>query len=61
MPDSVLDVDVAGDYAYVAAWEAGLRVVDVSVPSAPVERGFYDTPGLCAACGRSREVRLRSH
>jgi hypothetical protein len=23
----------------------GLRVVDVSTPSAPVEAGFYDTPG----------------
>jgi len=32
-------------YAYVAGWESGLRVIDVSTPSAPVEVGFLDTPG----------------
>jgi hypothetical protein len=36
-------------YAYVAAGVAGLRVVDVSDPVAPVETGLYDTPGGAVA------------
>jgi hypothetical protein len=40
-----LDVVAAGNYAYIAAGEAGLRVVDISDPNAPTEVGFYDTPG----------------
>ncbi len=41
------DVAVSGGYAYVAdGSSAGLRVIDVSVPSAPVEVGFVDTPGI---------------
>jgi hypothetical protein len=39
------DVTVAGIYAYVADVTEGLRVIDVSTPSAPVEVGFADTPG----------------
>ena len=31
-------------YAYVADDRSGLRVIDVSTPSAPVEVGFVDTP-----------------
>ncbi len=34
-----------GNYAFVAAMEAGLRIVNVSNPQNPVEVGFYDTPG----------------
>jgi hypothetical protein len=34
---------VAGGYAYVAAGWAGLRVIDVRTPSAPVEVGFAET------------------
>ncbi len=37
------DVDVAGAYAYVANDDAGLRVIDVSNPSAPVEVGSCPT------------------
>ena len=36
---------MAGTYAYVADYGSGLRVIDVSNPAAPVEIGFYDTPG----------------
>ncbi len=36
---------VTGNYAYVADGAAGLRVIDVSLPSAPAEVGFYDNPG----------------
>jgi hypothetical protein len=39
----VNDVDVEGGYAYVANDDAGLRVIDVSNPSAPFEVGSYTT------------------
>jgi len=45
LPDTVRRVAVAGSYAYVADYDGGLRVVDVSTPSNPMEVGFYDTPG----------------
>ena len=48
-------VAVDGSYAFVAAGECGLRVVDVSVATAPVEIGFLDTPyhasGVVARAG----------
>jgi hypothetical protein len=43
------DVAVAGNYAYVANGGQGLRVIDVSNPSSPVEVGFYDTTGTAWA------------
>ena len=43
--DSTYGVAVVGEYAYVADWDNGLRVIDVSDPSHPAEIGFYDTPG----------------
>jgi hypothetical protein len=45
MPDIVFDIVVAGDFAYVADIDGGLRVVSLADPSGPVEVGFYDTPG----------------
>jgi hypothetical protein len=39
------DVAAFGSYAYVANGRHGLRVIDVSTPSSPIEVGFYDTPG----------------
>jgi hypothetical protein len=42
---TVHDIYVAGNYAYVAADSAGLRVVDVSRSTAPVEVGYYDIQG----------------
>ena len=41
---SAYGVAVSGNYAYVADYGAGLRVVDVSNPANPVEVGYYDTP-----------------
>ena len=38
-----------GDYAYIADWEGGLRIIDISNPAAPTEIGFYATPGLAQA------------
>ena len=37
---------VSGGYAYVAADNAGLRVIDVSTPAVPVEVGSVSTPGF---------------
>ena len=39
LPRVLESVDVQGDYAYVAAGSAGLRVIDVADPLAPVEVG----------------------
>jgi hypothetical protein len=38
------DVEISGDYAYVAAWVRGMRIVDISDPNAPYEVSYYD-PG----------------
>jgi hypothetical protein len=38
------DVVVVGNIAYVADGESGLRIIDVSDPTAPVELGAFDTP-----------------
>jgi hypothetical protein len=46
LPGGVFGVAVAGDYAYLANGSGGLRVIDVSDPSAPVEVGFLETTGV---------------
>ncbi len=46
MPDEAWGVDVAGQRAFVATLSGGVRIVDVSDPSAPRETGFVITPGL---------------
>jgi hypothetical protein len=38
-------VVVRDGHAYVAAGDGGLRVVDISDPTSPIEIGYYDTPG----------------
>jgi hypothetical protein len=45
LPEIVQDVAVVGNYAYIAAYGAGLRIINVTNPAAPTEVGFYDTPG----------------
>lgn len=45
LPSAANDIDVDGDYAYVAAGATGLVVVDVSTPSSPEVVGTCDTPG----------------
>jgi hypothetical protein len=45
IPGYANNVDVNGNYAYVAAGATGLQVVDVSNPQAPVIVGAKDTPG----------------
>ena len=48
------DVYVSGNYAYVAAWTSGLRVIDISTPSIPVIIGSVDTPEIGRASCRER-------
>ncbi len=45
-PGSAKDICVSGDYAYVADWGEGLRVIDVSDKDNLVEVGFIDTTGF---------------
>jgi hypothetical protein len=44
-PSYAEDVAVVGDRAYVADSRSGLRVIDISDPTLPVELGALDTPG----------------
>jgi hypothetical protein len=44
MPDMAYGVTICGDYAYVGAYSAGLRIIDISDPTNPTLAGFYDTP-----------------
>ena len=43
--DDVASMAVENGHAYVAEYQYGIRVVDISDPANPVEVGFYDTPG----------------
>jgi hypothetical protein len=45
IPGYANNVDVAGNYAYIAAGSTGLQVVDVSNKSSPVIVSSADTPG----------------
>lgn len=45
LPGPILGVDVEGNYAYVADFKDGLRIIDMSNPAAAHEVGFLDTPG----------------
>ncbi len=44
-PGVVIEVTIAGTYAYLAAQNGGLHIIDISNPATPIEAGFYDTPG----------------
>jgi len=44
-PSYPAGVAAAGEYVYVAAGQSGLRVVDVSTPTAPWQAGIVNTPG----------------
>ncbi len=44
--DIIHNVHGRGNYAYISHYTGGMRVVDVRIPTAPVEAGGYDTyPG----------------
>ncbi|MCA2911632.1 MAG: DUF4347 domain-containing protein [Microcystis sp. M034S1] len=40
------DVQIVGNYAYVADWGSGLQIIDISNPTTPTLKGNYDTSGL---------------
>ena len=42
----IYGLDVSGNYAYVAAGAAGLKIVNIAAPATPVLTGTYDTPGF---------------
>jgi len=44
-PGYAYGVAISGKHAYVADYDKGLRVIDISDPAHPYEVGFYDTPG----------------
>lgn len=46
--DTVYDVFVSGDYAYVAGISSELQVLDVSDPVNPTPVGSYPTPGTAS-------------
>ena len=46
--DAYYDVAVSGDYAYVADYDTGLRIINISNPASPSEAGFFDTGGLAS-------------
>ncbi|MBD3163476.1 MAG: hypothetical protein GF328_15340 [Candidatus Latescibacteria bacterium] len=46
MPELVHEVEVVGPYAYVAAGDSGLRIIDVSDPEDPFEAAVYSAPDL---------------
>ena len=48
---SVGGVAVRGRYAYVAGWERGPRIVDLSDPAGPTVAGDCDTPGYAEDVG----------
>ncbi|MGB3220186.1 MAG: hypothetical protein WBD79_22550, partial [Anaerolineae bacterium] len=45
LPGVVRDVSVVAGRAYVAAWDSGLQIIDISNPANPTLRGAYNTPG----------------
>ena len=38
------DVEVVGNYAYLADGDSGLQIIDISNPTNPTLKGNYDTP-----------------
>lgn len=45
MPGQVQKIKALGSMVYVACADKGLRIIDISAPSLPVEVGSYDTDG----------------
>jgi hypothetical protein len=46
----VSDIHISGNYAYIANWSNGLRVIDLTDPQKPQEVGFYNNfDGQCWA------------
>jgi len=41
-PGFAFDLQIVGNYAYVADYDGGLRIIDISNPTSPNEVGYYD-------------------
>jgi len=39
------DLALSGSFMFIAAWDEGLRVFEISDPAAPVDIAAYDIPG----------------
>lgn len=44
LPYNIYQISLQGNYAYIAAGEAGVHVIDISSPQHPVEIGSYTSP-----------------
>lgn len=44
--DSVQDIQVIGDLAFIATGTTGLHIIDVSIPAQPVKISSSNTPGM---------------
>ncbi len=51
------DVKLRGDYAYLADWNNGLRVIDVRNPARPVDTGVVPTAATCISVAFGDESR----
>jgi hypothetical protein len=45
LPSAPLEIEIAGDYAYVADGLAGVQIIDISNPDAPHVEGSWDSDG----------------
>lgn len=55
LPRYPVGLDVSGDYAYLGLGTWGVRIIDVSNPASPVNRGQVDTPG------EAQRIRVRDN
>jgi hypothetical protein len=55
-PGCAVGVAVSGSSAYVADYDAGLQVIDVSNPAAPTLVGDVDTPDLAQTVSISGSI-----
>lgn len=46
LPGLIADIWIVDDLAYLANYDGGLRIVDISVPNIPQEIGYYQLPDV---------------
>jgi hypothetical protein len=50
-PGRAIDLQIIGNYAYIADYDGGLRIINISNPSSPSEVGyFYDNRTMVDVC-----------
>lgn len=55
-PGRAEGIEIEEGYAYVILTEKGLQIVDVSNPTAPMEEGLWESPGVVASLTRGVDV-----